>query len=211
MSCTKPELSSSEIEEIVGLRVKEFEEKVEGKLAENNTRFEDLVRRQNEYEEAVVKQSEENVNLITKMKKDLMKNIDDGFLNNKKEFDKIFKENDMKIEKQIANFSQRLDDIELVINLERDRLNKVIDMSGFMAAEVEMLVKKREDNLNDRIKKMEDQVAKAMETVSDISQRVFNMDINKKNNLIFNGLIQEDGESKVIFLIFVLLITSSPT
>ena len=140
------------------------------------------------------------MNLITKMKKDLMKNIDDGFLNNKKEFDKIFKENDMKIEKQIANFSQRLDDIELVINLERDRLNKVIDMSGFMAAEVEMLVKKREDNLNDRIKKMEDQVTKAMETVSDISQRVFNMDINKKNNLIFNGLIQEDGESKVIFL-----------
>ena len=201
MSCTKPELSSSEIEEIVGLRVKEFEEKVEGKLAENNTRFEDLVRRQNEYEEAVVRQSE--VNLITKMKKDLMKNIDDGFLNNKKEFDKIFKENDMKIEKQIANFSQRLDDIELVINLERDRLNKVIDMSGFMAAEVEMLVKKREDNLNDRIKKMEDQVGKAMETVSDISQRVFNMDINKKNNLIFNGLIQEDGESKVIFLSFV--------
>ena len=210
MSCTKPELSSSEIEEIVGLRVKEFEEKVEGKLAENNTRFEDLVRRQNEYEEAVVKHSEENVNLITKMKKDLMKNIDDGFLNNKKEFDKIFKENDMKIEKQIANFSQRLDDIELVINLERDRLNKVIDMSGFMAAEVEMLVKKREDNLNDRIKKMEDQVAKAMETVSDISQRVFNMDINKKNNLIFNGLIQEDGESKVILLILVQLITSSP-
>ena len=203
MSCTKPELSSSEIEEIVGLRVKEFEEKVEGKLAENNTRFEDLVRRQNEYEGAVVKQSEENVNLITKMKKDLMKNIDDGFLNNKKEFDKIFKENDMKIEKQIANFSQRLDDIELVINLERDRLNKVIDMSGFMAAEVEMLVKKREDNLNDRIKKMEDQVAKAMETVSDISQRVFNMDINKKNNLIFKGLIQEDGESKVTFLSFV--------
>ena len=211
MSCTKPELSSSEIEEIVGLRVKEFEEKVEGTLAENNTRFEDLVRRQNEYEEAVVKQSEENVNLITKMKKDLMKNIDDGFLNNKKEFDKIFKENDMKIEKQIANISQRLDDIELVINLERDRLNKVIDMSGFMAAEVEMLVKKREDNLNDRIKKMEDQVAKAMETVSDISQRVFNMDINKKNNLIFNGLIQEDGESKVICLVFVQLITSSPT
>ena len=210
MSCTKPELSSSEIEEIVGLRVKEFEEKVEGKLAENNTRFEDLVRRQNEYEGAVVKQSEENVNLITKMKKDLMKNIDDGFLNNKKEFDKIFKENDLKIEKQIANFSQRLDDIELVINLERDRLNKVIDMSGFMAAEVEMLVKKREDNLNDRIKKMEDQVEKAMETVSDISQRVFNMDINKKNNLIFNGLIQEDGESKVIFLISVHLITSSP-
>ena len=210
MSCTKPELSSSEIEEIVGLRVKEFEEKVEGTLAENNTRFEDLVRRQNEYEGAVVKQSEENVNLITKMKKDLMKNIDDGFLNNKKEFDKIFKENDLKIEKQIANFSQRLDDIELVINLERDRLNKVIDMSGFMAAEVEMLVKKREDNLNDRIKKMEDQVEKAMETVSDISQRVFNMDINKKNNLIFNGLIQEDGESKVIFLISVHLITSSP-
>jgi len=200
MSCTKPELSSSEIEEIVGLRVKEFEEKVEVKLAENNTRFEDLVRRQNEYEEAVVRQSEENVNLITKMKKDLMKNIDDGFLNNKKEFDKIFKENDTKIEKQIADFSQRLDDIELVINLERDRLNKVIDMSGFMAAEVEMLVKKREDNLNDRIKKMQDQVTKAMETVSDISQRVFNMDINKKNNLIFNGLIQEDGESKVIFL-----------
>ena len=42
--------------------------------------------------------------------------------------------------------------------LERDRLNKVVDMSGFMAAEVDMLVKKREDDMNIKIQKMEQKV-----------------------------------------------------
>ena len=51
MSCTKPEMSSVEIEELVDIRVKTFEQKIEEKLSENNSKFEDLVRNQNEYEE----------------------------------------------------------------------------------------------------------------------------------------------------------------
>ena len=80
---------------------------------------------------------------------------------------------------------------------ERDRLTKVIEMSGITAAEVEMRVTKREADLNIRIQRMEEEVQRVMETVSEVSQRVFNMDTNKKNNLIFNGIIQEEGETKV--------------
>ena len=80
---------------------------------------------------------------------------------------------------------------------ERDRLTKVIEMSGITAAEVELKVTKREADLNIRIQRMEEEVQRVMETVSEVSQRVFNMDTNKKNNLIFNGIIQEEGETKV--------------
>ena len=80
---------------------------------------------------------------------------------------------------------------------ERDRLTKVIEMSGITAAEVELRVTKREADLNIRIQRMEEEVQRVMETVSEVSQRVFNMDTNKKNNLIFNGIIQEEGETKV--------------
>ena len=145
-----------------------------------------------------MKQKEESVVIIDNLKRDLIKSIDDGFLNNKKEFDKIFKDNDKKIEAQIGILIQRLDDVELVIKMERDRLNKVIEMSGFMAAEVEMVVKKREEDLNMRITKMEEEVQGVLKTVGDVSHRVFDMDINKKNNLIFNGIVQEEGESKAI-------------
>ena len=176
-----------------------MEQKIDDKLAENNSRFEDLVRNQNGYEEDLTKQKEESLVSIENLKRDLMKSIDDGFLNNKKEFDKIFKENDRKIESQIGVLTKRLDDIELVIKLERNRLNKVIEMSGFMAAEVEMVVKKREEELNVRISRMEEEVQGVLETVSDVSHKVFDMDINKKNNLIFNGIVQEEGESKATF------------
>ena len=71
-------------------------------------------------------------------------------------------------------------------------------MSGLMSAEVDMMVRSREDQLNIKINKMEEQVSKATEVVNDISQRVFNMENNKKNNLIFNGIVQEEGETKVI-------------
>ena len=199
MNCTKPKMSSVEIEEIVELRVKTLEQKIDDKLAENNSRFEDLVRNQNGYEEDLTKQKEESLVSIENLKRDLMKTIDDGFLNNKKEFDKIFKENDRKIESQIGVLTKRLDDIELVIKLERNRLNKVIEMSGFMAAEVEMVVKKREEELNVRISRMEEEVQGVLKTVSDVSHKVFDMDINKKNNLIFNGIVQEEGESKAFF------------
>ena len=199
MNCTKPKMSSAEIEDIVELRVKTLEQKIDDKLAENNSRFEDLVRNQNGYEEDIVQQKEESLVSIENLKRDLMKSIDDGFLNNKKEFDKIFKENDRKIESQIGILTKRLDDIELVIKLERNRLNKVIEMSGFMAAEVEMVVKKREEELNVRISKMEEEVQGVLKTVSDVSHKVFDMDINKKNNLIFNGIVQEEGESKATF------------
>ena len=147
-----------------------------------------------------MKQKEESVVIIDNLKRDLIKSIDDGFLNNKKEFDKIFKDNDKKIEAQIGILTQRLDDVELVIKMERDRLNKVIEMSGFMAAEVEMVVKKREEDLNMRITKMEEEVQGVLKTVGDVSHRVFDMDINKKNNLIFNGIVQEEGESKAIVI-----------
>ena len=80
---------------------------------------------------------------------------------------------------------------------ERDRLTKVIEMSGITAAEVELKVTKREADLNIRIQRMEEEVQRVIETVSEVSQRVFNMDTNKKNNLIFNGIIQEEGETKV--------------
>ena len=83
------------------------------------------------------------------------------------------------------------------IFVERDRLTKVIEMSGITAAEVEMRVNKREADLNIRIQRMEEEVQRVIETVSEVSQRVFNMDTNKKNNLIFNGMIQEEGETKV--------------
>ena len=199
MSCTKPKMSSVEIEELVELRVKTLEQTIDDKLAENNSRFEDLVRNQNSYEEDLVKQKEDSLVSIDNLKKDLMKSIDDGFLNNKKEFDKIFKDNDRKIESQIGILTQRLDDIEHVIKLERNRLNKVIEMSGFMAAEVEMVVKKREEELSARITKMEEEVQGVLKTVSDVSHKVFDMDINKKNNLIFNGIVQEEGESKAIY------------
>ena len=199
MSCTKPKMSSVEIEELVELRVKTLEQTIDDKLAENNSRFEDLVRNQNGYEEDIVQQKEESLVSIENLKRDLMKSIDDGFLNNKKEFDKIFKENDRKIESQIGILTKRLDDIELVIKLERNRLNKVIEMSGFMAAEVEMVVKKREEELNVRISKMEEEVQGVLKTVSDVSHKVFDMDIHKKNNLIFNGIVQEEGESKATF------------
>ena len=199
MNCTKPKMSSVEIEEIVELRVKTMEQKIDDELAENNSRFEELVRNQNGYEEELTKQKEESLVSIENLKRDLMKSIDDGFLNNKKEFDKIFKENDRKIESQIGILTKRLDDIELVIKLERNRLNKVIEMSGFMAAEVEMVVKKREEELNVRISRMEEEVQGVLKTVSDVSHKVFDMDINKKNNLIFNGIVQEEGESKATF------------
>lgn len=199
MNCTKPKMSSVEIEEIVELRVKTLEQKIDDELAENNSRFEELVRNQNGYEEELTKQKEESLVSIENLKRDLMKSIDDGFLNNKKEFDKIFKENDRKIESQIGILTKRLDDIELVIKLERNRLNKVIEMSGFMAAEVEMVVKKREEDLNVRISRMEEEVQGVLKTVSDVSHKVFDMDINKKNNLIFNGIVQEEGESKATF------------
>ena len=91
MSCTKPKMSSVEIEELVELRVKTLEQTIDDKLAENNSRFEDLVRNQNSYEEDLVKQKEDSLVSIDNLKKDLIKSIDDGFLNNKKEFDKIFK------------------------------------------------------------------------------------------------------------------------
>ena len=198
MSCTKPKMSSVEIEELVELRVKTLEQTIDDKLAENNSRFEDLVRNQNSYEEDLVKQKEDLLVSIDNLKKDLIKSIDDGFLNNKKEFDKIFKDNDRKIESQIGILTQRLDDIEHVIKLERNRLNKVIEMSGFMAAEVEMVVKKREEELSARITKMEEEVQGVLKTVSDVSHKVFDMDINRKNNLIFNGIVQEEGESKAI-------------
>ena len=199
MSCTKPKMSSVEIEELVELRVKALEQTIDDKLAENNSRFEDLVQNQNSYEEDLVKQKEDSLVSISNLKKDLIKSIDDGFLNNRKEFDKIFKDNDRKIESQIGILTQRLDDIEHVIKLERNRLNKVIEMSGFMAAEVEMVVKKREEELNARITKMEEEVQGVLKTVSDVSHKVFDMDINKKNNLIFNGIVQEGGESKAIY------------
>ena len=80
---------------------------------------------------------------------------------------------------------------------ERDRLTKVIEMSGITAAEVELRVTKREADLNIRIQRMEEEGQRVIETVSEVSQRVFNMDTNKKNNLIFNGIIQEEGETKV--------------
>ena len=73
-----------------------------------------------------------------------------------------------------------------------------MDLSGLMSAEVDMMVRTREDQLNIKINKMEEQVSKATEVVNDISQRVFNMENNKKNNLIFNGIVQEEGETKVI-------------
>ena len=176
MSCTKPKMSSDEIEEIITVHIKAFEEKIEEKLIENKERVNDIVLQQNKFEEDIAKGGEDAALMIENMKKDLMKNIDDGFLNNKKEFDKIFKENDKRIEEQFLILSKRLDDIELVIQigiaflcaftvfvvficiLERDRLNKVVDMSGFMAAEVDMLVKKREDDMNIKIEKMEQKV-----------------------------------------------------
>ena len=110
-------MSSEDIEEIINVKVKALEEKIEGDLAVNNTRFEELVLKQNTYEEEIVKIKEENVNIVEQMKKDLLKSIDDGFLNNRKEFDKIFKENDKKVEESIALLNKRLDDIELVIKL----------------------------------------------------------------------------------------------
>ena len=169
-------MSSDEIEEIITVHIKAFEEKIEEKLIENKERVNDIVLQQNKFEEDIAKGGEDAALMIENMKKDLMKNIDDGFLNNKKEFDKIFKENDKRIEEQFLILSKRLDDIELVIQigiaflcaftvfvvficvLERDRLNKVVDMSGFMAAEVDMLVKKREDDMNIKIEKMEQKV-----------------------------------------------------
>ena len=49
---------------------------------------------------------------------------------------------------------------------ERDRLTKVIEMSGITAAEVELKVTKREADLNIRIQRMEEEVQRVMETVS---------------------------------------------
>ena len=117
MSCTKPKMSSDEIEEIITVHIKAFEEKIEEKLIENKERVNDIVLQQNKFEEDIVKGGEDAALMIENMKKDLMKNIDDGFLNNKKEFDKIFKENDKRIEEQFLILSKRLDDIELVIQI----------------------------------------------------------------------------------------------
>ena len=119
MGCTKPRMSSVDIEDLVHVRVKEFGDCIEEKLAGTSARCEQLVRRQGEQEAEVVTQREEARVMVDTLKRDLMKSIDDGFLNNRKEFDKIFKQNDKKIESQITMLSQRLDDIELVIKLGR--------------------------------------------------------------------------------------------
>ena len=119
MGCTKPRMSSVDIEDLVHVRVKEFGDSIEEKLAGTSVRCEQLARRQGEQEAEVVTQREEARVMVDTLKRDLVKSIDDGFINNRKEFDKIFKQNDKKIESQITMLSQRLDDIELVIKLGR--------------------------------------------------------------------------------------------
>ena len=119
MGCTKPRMSSVDIEDLVQGRVKEFQDSIEEQLAGTSARCEQLAGRQGEQEAGVVTQREEARIMVDTLKRDLMKSIDDGFLNNRKEFDKIFKQNDKKIESQITMLSQRLDDIELVIKLGR--------------------------------------------------------------------------------------------
>ena len=196
--CTKEDDSSPSTEEIINTRVKALETMVEERMAENNEVFESLVRSQDNLENVIVSNNEDTRNVIESVKQDMIKNIDNGFLKNKKEFDKLFKENDSKIEHCFLKLSEHMGGMETFIHQEKERLNKSIEMCGMMASDMDMMIEKRESTIKNKINEFEEKMEEAMKAMDIIQDKIHEFDMNKKNNLIFHGIVQEENETKRI-------------
>ena len=183
------------MDELFDLRIEQFEKKFDEKSKALDEIFASLFERQSEIERLSELKHEETKQIIYHNSSLQKSTAEKSTKISKKTIEKKIDESDRNIEAGIMGVNQRLNNLEKVLIDEKVRLDKLQQMSGMTIDEIELKMDDRDRNINDKIESLEGKLDKLTAVIESVQEKMYDFEINKKNNLIFYGIPQEERET----------------
>ena len=191
-TANKPEIN---MEERFDLRIEQFEKKFDEKTKALDAIFEQLFARQREIERLSELKHDETLKLIDHKNSLVKATTEKTAENSKKVIENKISESNEDIDSGIVGINQRLNSLEKVLIDEKDRLDKLHQMSGMTIEEIDLKIDGRNNDINEKIGSLEGKLEQLTAVIESVQEKMYDFEVNKKNNLIFYGIPQEERET----------------
>ena len=193
------------------LKLKEFEVRFTVKMEDLDETFQSIVRRQNNTERLVNVQHEESVKLIEKKSRELHNGIVKPAQESIKEVEGKLESRNDAVKMAFMDISLHIDNMQAFSIKECEKLDQIKDMNGMAKVDIEKMFDETEIQTEERFNNIQKKIEKLKVSLENAQEKMYDHEFNKKNNLIFYGVQQEERETppkllaKVLDLIHVKL------
>ena len=210
IGCTRADTAEKEmsVEEMIEMRLAEFGVSFEQKMKELDEVFRSVGERQSRIENMSRTQHNQARELIESSYNALQEHLANVSKNNVRDFEARFEVREKVFDTEIRTFSQRLAGMENVLMKEKERLDKLQQMSGMTMIDVERKLESKDEEVESKIDVLAEQLEELKVLMESVHEKMYDNEACKKNNLIFYGIPREERETTKILMLKVKSIIS---
>ena len=183
------------MEDDLELRLNEFEVKFTGKMEDIDNAFQSIVREQNYAERLITHQQEECKILIEKKDKELNEHMLEITNKTMEEIMERVNKRNLDIELKFKEISEHIDALEESFVTDQRKIDTLAQDTGSTKTDIEEMLKNVDEVTKQKIENIEKKLADLNNILENTQERMYEHEANKKNNLIFYGISQEERES----------------
>ena len=188
-------ITSDSIESIVNKKLEEFGDCFEKKLKELDDIFQSVEERQGRIEQNSKNQCMETKKMIELSSNTLREHLSNVSKNTVRDFEVRFEVREKVFETEFKALTKKMDTIENLLLKEKERLDKLQQISGLSMIDVERKIDLKDEEVDNRIENLTDQLDELKNCMENVHEKMYDYETSKKNNLIFYGIPKEDRES----------------
>ena len=183
------------MDNMLEFRIEQFEKQFDEKTKALDEIFATLFERQNEIERLSELNHDATLKLINQKNATMKVTSEKMAQGSKKSLESKIRESKGQVETGIGAINQRLSNLEEVLMSEKERLSQLQKMSGMTIDEIEFKLESRDRKLDDKINSIESKLDQLTSIIETVQEKMYDFEVNKKNNLIFYGIPQEERET----------------
>ena len=188
-------ITSDSIASIVDKKLGEFADCFESKLKELDDIFQSVEERQGRIEQNSRNQSLETKKMIETSSSVLREHLSNVSKNTVRDFEVRFEVREKVFETEFKALTKKMDTIENLLLKEKERLDKLQQISGLSMIDVERKIDLKDEEVDNRIDNLTDQLDELKTCMENVHEKMYDYETSKKNNLIFYGIPKEERES----------------
>ena len=196
LGCTKDDdFDKDKVKNIVETKIEEFANCFTEKLKELDEIFQSVSERQSRIEQNAKNQNTQTVQLVESSAGVLRDHLTNVSKNTVRDFEVRFEVREKVFQTEIKTLAHKMDSIENLLLKEKERLDKLQQVSGLSMIDVERKIDLKDEEVDIKIDNLTDQLDELKTCMENVHEKMYDYESSKMNNLIFYGIPKEDRET----------------
>ena len=181
-------------EQLIELKLKEFEVRYMERMKDLNETLQSIVRQQEITENIVSAHFDDSVRIIEDTSKEMNNEIVKAAEESIQECEDEVNIRNNNVEMFFSEVYKQMEKVQESSLKEYEKINSVGDMNGIQRMKIEQMLERTDRCADEKFDEIQKNIEKLKASLETAQEKMYDHECNKKNNLIFYGIPQEQNE-----------------